>query len=64
MNKNINAITDDESIRPQMRVFCHGGRENIQNLTFKNLSLNGEKQSDLSKFSLSIHGGEAPKIVE
>lgn len=62
--ENINAITDDESIRPAMRVFCHGGRENIQNLTFKNLYLNGVKQDELSKFSLQIHGGDAPIIVE
>jgi hypothetical protein len=47
-----------------MRVFCHGGRENIQNLTFKNLYLNGVKQDELSKFSLQIHGGDAPVIVE
>jgi hypothetical protein len=62
--ENINAITDDESIRPAMRVFCHGGRENIQNLTFKNLSLNGVKQEDLSRFDLQIHGGDAPVIIE
>ena len=61
--ENINVFTDDEGIRPEVRVYCHGERENIRNISVKNLNLNGEKQADFSRFNLCIHENEAPKIV-
>ena len=62
--ENVSAFTDDGSIRPEIRIFCHGERENIQNVTIKNLCLNGEKQSDLSGFNLSVQNCDSPAIEE
>ncbi|MBQ8388750.1 MAG: hypothetical protein IJX46_07475, partial [Clostridia bacterium] len=48
--ENIRVLTDSDEMRPLIKVKCEGGSDNISGISLSGLYLNGEKQTDLSRF--------------
>ena len=52
--ENIRVLTDSDEMRPLIKVKCEGESDNISGISLKGLYLNGEAQTDLSRFEAAF----------